>query len=108
MSCSQATCYLSSIVIALSTITSAIQALVVGQMETRLGDPLVGGAQAGLDADGRLVCQLQPHVQQANGERWVRLRSDPQPELLVQAIGLQQPLFHLQQRTITHMCRNAC
>lgn len=40
------------------------------------------------------------HLQEADGERGVRLRGDPQPEVLVDAVGLGQELLHLQAHTV--------
>eukprot|EP00955_Chlamydomonas_euryale_P005073 54229-Chlamydomonas_euryale.AAC.5 len=62
-----------------------------------LRDPLVRRAQPGLHADRGLVGDLDAHLQQANGELRVRLCGDPQAEVLVDVLLLDQVRLHLGQ-----------
>ena len=73
-----------------------------------LGQPLEGGSQAGLDSHGSLVGQLQADVQQPDGEGWVGLCGDPQPEALVQALRPGQDGLHLCAQAVAQQVGCCC
>mmetsp|Transcript_33722 Transcript_33722/g.73616 ORF Transcript_33722/g.73616 Transcript_33722/m.73616 type:complete len:922 (-) Transcript_33722:2039-4804(-) len=66
-------------------------------VEHVLGDPAVAVPQPRLHAHGRLVGDLDAHLQQPDGELRVGLRRDPQAEVLVDLLRLDQELLHLVQ-----------
>ena len=68
-----------------------------------LVNPLVGCSQAGLDAHRGLICELDAHLQQADGECCVRLCSNPQSEVLMHAICFGQHVLQLQRYNISRL-----
>ena len=53
-----------------------------------LADPVVGVPETGAHADGRLVGELDGHLEEADGELRVGLGGDPQPEVVVKLLRL--------------------
>jgi hypothetical protein len=65
------------------------------RVEHVLIDPCIRTLQASPHSDRRLVCELDAHLQQADGEEGVRLGCDPEAETLVDLLRLQQKLLQL-------------
>mmetsp|Transcript_29465 Transcript_29465/g.94343 ORF Transcript_29465/g.94343 Transcript_29465/m.94343 type:complete len:339 (+) Transcript_29465:1535-2551(+) len=71
--------------------------LALHRVEEVLAGPRVRGAEAGAHAHGGLVGDLDAHLQQADGELRVRLGGDPEAEVLVDLLRLDQEGLHLAQ-----------
>mmetsp|Transcript_23991 Transcript_23991/g.78015 ORF Transcript_23991/g.78015 Transcript_23991/m.78015 type:complete len:248 (+) Transcript_23991:1374-2117(+) len=71
--------------------------LALDGVEHVLRDPRVRVAEAGAHADGRLVGDFDGHLQQSDGELGVRLGGDPEPEVLVELLRLDEERLHLEQ-----------
>ena len=59
-----------------------------------LADPVVGVPETGAHADGRLVGELDGHLEEADGELRVGLGGDPQPKVVVN-VRLLRSLGHV-------------
>ena len=58
----------------------------IGDVEELLGDICVGSLEPGLDAQRRLVGELDGGLQQGNGELGVAFSGDPHSERLVNVL----------------------
>ena len=76
-------------------VEKARPARMVGVVEGVLGDVCVGPLQAGPDPLGRLVGELERHLEETDGKVLVDLRGQPQPEVGVDLLHVDHCLHDL-------------